>query len=58
MVYLASALVLGGIFIYLAVRLLREGTNAAARRVFTYSMLYLTLLFVAMVVDQQVAMAR
>ena len=53
-VYLVSAVVLGGIFIYYAVRLLRDQSAPAARRLFRYSMLYLALLFVAMVVDRQV----
>ena len=41
-------------FIYYAVRLWREATAPAARRLFLFSMLYLALLFVAMVVDRQV----
>ncbi|MDP8922388.1 MAG: protoheme IX farnesyltransferase, partial [Chloroflexota bacterium] len=53
-VYLASALVLGGLFIYYAVHLLRDPSAPAARRLFRYSMLYLALLFAAMVVDRQV----
>lgn len=50
--YLAAALLLGGIFVYLAVRLRWEASAPAARRLFKYSMLYLTLLFTAMVVDR------
>jgi protoheme IX farnesyltransferase len=53
-IYVAAATVLGGLFIYYAVRLWREATAPAARRLFLYSMLYLALLFVAMVVDRQV----
>jgi protoheme IX farnesyltransferase len=52
-VYLLSALALGGLFIYYAVRLWRDRSAAAARRLFKYSLLYLTLLFTAMVVDRQ-----
>jgi heme o synthase len=52
-IYLISALVLGGIFLWDAVRLRREATNEAARRLFKYSILYLTLLFAAMVLDRQ-----
>jgi heme o synthase len=55
-VYLVSAVVLGGLFIYYAVRLLREASAPAARRLFRYSMLYLALLFGAMVVDRQVVL--
>jgi len=51
--YLVSALGLGGLFIYYAVRLRREASDSAARRLFRYSMLYLALLFTAMVVDRQ-----
>ena len=50
-VYLALALALGGYFLYDAVRLLREGTQRAARRLYLYSLLYLALLFVAMALD-------
>ncbi|MCC6174865.1 MAG: protoheme IX farnesyltransferase [Chloroflexi bacterium] len=53
-VYLVSALVLGGLFLYYAIRLCREESIPAARRLFHYSMLYLALLFVAMVVDRQI----
>jgi protoheme IX farnesyltransferase len=49
--YLASALVLGGLFIWLALALRRETTPARARRLFSYSLAYLALLFVAMAVD-------
>jgi protoheme IX farnesyltransferase len=52
-VYVVSAAALGAIFIYYAVRLFREATAMAARRLFRFSILYLALLFVAMVVDRQ-----
>jgi protoheme IX farnesyltransferase len=55
-VYLISAAVLGGLFVYLAVKLLRQADLASARTLFRYSILYLALLFVAMVVDRQVAL--
>ncbi|MGN6673652.1 MAG: heme o synthase [Thermomicrobiales bacterium] len=51
LLYLALAIVLGGIFLYDAVRLLRERTQRAARRLYLYSLLYLALLFLAMVID-------
>ncbi len=50
--YLLSAAVLGGVFIALAVRLWRVRTTGAAVRVFGYSVLYLGLLFAAMVADR------
>ncbi|MGE3271177.1 MAG: heme o synthase [Chloroflexota bacterium] len=52
-VYVVSATALGGLFLYLAVRLFREATARAARQLFLYSIVYLALLFVAMVVDRQ-----
>lgn len=50
-IYLGAALALGAGFLALALRLLRETTPARARRVFTYSLSYLALLFVAMAID-------
>lgn len=50
--YVLSAAGLGGAFVALAVRLWRERTTAAAVRVFGYSLVYLALLFAAMVVDR------
>ncbi|MGH2468751.1 MAG: hypothetical protein ACRDGF_01655, partial [Chloroflexota bacterium] len=53
-VYLVAALVLSGLFVYYALRLLRGATQALARRLYRYSLLYLALLFGAMVVDHAV----
>jgi protoheme IX farnesyltransferase len=53
-VYLASALLLGLVFVALALGLERETTPARARRLFSYSLAYLALLFVAMAVDPSV----
>jgi heme o synthase len=50
-IYLASAVVLGAIFTYLAVQVLRTESPKQAMRLFTYSITYVTLLFGAMVVD-------
>jgi protoheme IX farnesyltransferase len=50
-VYLVLAVILGGIFLYDALLLLREQTQRAARRLYLYSLLYLALLFLAMVID-------
>ena len=49
--YLVSALVLGVLFVALALALQRETTPARARRLFSYSLAYLALLFVAMAID-------
>jgi len=53
--YGASALVLGGLFIALALQLRRERTARSAIRLFGYSMAYLALLFAAMVADRLLA---
>jgi heme o synthase len=53
-VYLAAAIILGALFIGYAFRLLRGGAvrrRAMARAVYLYSLLYLALLFVAIMVD-------
>ena len=50
-IYLVLALALGAKFLWDAVRLLREQTQQAARRLYLYSLLYLALLFLAMVID-------
>ena len=49
--YLATALVLGAGFLFMAERLRREQTPRAAMALFRYSITYLTLLFVAMAGD-------
>jgi protoheme IX farnesyltransferase len=49
--YLAAALGLGLVFIGYAWRLWREYSDALARRTFRYSILYLSLLFSALLVD-------
>jgi protoheme IX farnesyltransferase len=55
-VYFVSALVLGLWFTASAVQLLRHPTEkSAARKTFSYSMLYLALLFVALAVDAALA---
>jgi protoheme IX farnesyltransferase len=56
--YLGSAIVLGGVFTWLAVKLLRDPTTKRAMQVFSYSITYITLLFGAMAVDQLVRNAR
>ena len=52
LIYITSALLLGGLFIYYAARLFKEATTAAARGMFRYSILYLAFLFFALVVDR------
>ena len=52
--YLAAAIVLGGIFTWHATQLARQGTPERAMRLFGWSISYVTLLFGAMAVDQLV----
>jgi len=49
--YLAAALVLGGVFLAHALRIYRAYTDALAQAAFRYSILYLALLFAALLVD-------
>lgn len=50
--YLAAAVVLGGIFTFQTVRLFVDPTPTRAMRVFGWSITYVTLLFGAMAIDQ------
>jgi len=52
-IYAAAAVLLGGAFVVLAVRLQRRADRRSALRTYLYSLAYLALLFVAMVVDAQ-----
>jgi len=54
LIYLAAALALNGRFIWLAVRLRRTDQDAFAMRVFRYSINYLMLLFLALLLDHYV----
>jgi heme o synthase len=49
--YLAAALVLGGVFVAYAVRIYRTYSDALAQKTFRYSILYLALLFAALLLD-------
>ncbi|MFO1362908.1 MAG: heme o synthase [Burkholderiales bacterium] len=49
--YLVAALVLGGVFIVHAVRIYVDYSDALARRTFRYSIVYLSALFAALLVD-------
>ncbi|MDK2123993.1 heme o synthase [Parachitinimonas caeni] len=50
-VYLSSTLILDGVFIWYAVSLMRSYSDQLARSAFRYSILYLSLLFAALLVD-------
>jgi len=51
LIYLASSIVLNGIFMYYAIEIYRNYSDQLAREAFRYSILYLALLFVALLVD-------
>lgn len=51
MIYLAAALVLNGVFLGYAIALYRKYSDSLARTTFKYSILYLTLLFAALLLD-------
>ena len=53
-IYLCSALILGGMFLVLSWRLKRSSTRKLARTVYLFSLLYLALLFVAIMADTMV----
>jgi protoheme IX farnesyltransferase len=53
-IYLGGALMLGGAFLWLAVRLARHTSRRGAALLFHYSLLYLALLFVAAAIDLSV----
>jgi len=53
-IYLAAALPLDGWFVWMAVRVLRERSDAAARSMFHVSLLYLFGLFLAMLLDRAI----
>jgi protoheme IX farnesyltransferase len=52
--YLVSAVALGGAFCALGIRLQRSRSPQLSMRLFSFSISYLSLLFLAMVVDQLV----
>jgi heme o synthase len=51
LIYLASAAVLGTIFLWYAWQIYRHYTDLIARKTFAYSIIYLSLLFIALLVD-------
>ena len=52
--YLVSALILGGIFLWYVVRLYFSYSDLLAKKTFKYSILYLSLLFLALLADHYV----
>ena len=51
LIYLFSAVVLGGIFLGYAWKMYRNYSDILARKTFTYSIIYLSLLFAALLID-------
>ena len=51
LIYVAAAIVLGGVFLYYAIRIYRDYSDRLAQTTFRYSILYLTLMFAALLVD-------
>ena len=54
LIYLASAIVLGGVFLWYAVRIYVDYSDELARKTFRYSIVYLSCLFAALLVDHYV----
>lgn len=50
-VYLVAALILDAGFLYYAIRMLFDHRDALAKKTFTYSIIYLTLLFIVLFID-------
>ena len=55
--YLSSALILGAVFIGYAYKLYKAYSDELARKTFRYSILYLSLLFLALLVDHWILMS-
>jgi len=51
LIYLASAIALGGVFLWYAVRLYTNYSDALSRRTFRYSIVYLAAIFSALLID-------
>jgi protoheme IX farnesyltransferase len=51
LLFLAGALILGGLFLIQALAMAREGTDARAVRIYKYSITYLTALFALIILD-------
>ena len=55
LIYVAAAVVLGAVFLYYAIRIYRDYSDRLAQTTFRYSILYLTLLFAALLIDHYAA---
>lgn len=55
-IYLVSIVILNGYFLNFAIKLYRDYSDALARRTFAFSILYLSLLFAALLIDHYAAL--
>jgi protoheme IX farnesyltransferase len=56
LLYLASAVLLGGVYVWYAIRIYRSYSDTLARACFRYSIVYLAALFAALLVDHYLAL--
>jgi protoheme IX farnesyltransferase len=54
LIYLVSAVALNAVFLWYSWRMYRHYTDLIARKAFTWSIIYLSLLFVALLVDHYI----
>jgi protoheme IX farnesyltransferase len=54
LIYLVSAIILGAMFLYYAWKIYRQYDDLLARKTFTFSIVYLSLLFLALLVDHYI----
>jgi heme o synthase len=57
-IYLSAAVILDAVFLYYAFKLMRAYTDALAKRTFAFSILYLSLLFAALLIDHYAPLLR
>ena len=50
-IYLAAAVILDGVFLHYSIKIYRDYSDELARKTFRYSILYLSLLFAALLID-------
>ena len=51
LIYVCAAMVLGAVFLYYAIRIYRDYSDRVAQTTFRYSIVYLTLMFAALLID-------
>ena len=54
LIYLVSAVILNAVFLHHAWKICRHYTDLVARKAFTWSIIYLSLLFAALLVDHYI----